>query len=344
MKIPSCRFWFVLGCAGCAQLAGFEDFSGEAESAGGASGGGVSSSSGGVPGGGRTSGGAGSGVVPVAGTASDGGEASSSEAGAAGTSDASGGRATPTGGATNGGRGGVSNTGGSVNGGATTGGAATGGTTTGGSATGGSAAGGTATGGTSTGGRASGGDGCGELLINGDFASGSDGWAVDTSYPNLELNVHPIIAARGDPALVAEGVAPYSDDYLGWLGGVPDSQRRHEVSLSQTVTLPQNVIELTFTGAVRIVTEEVVNDAEYDTLYIELLTAQESLAWQFAGFSNQHAGGGWFELDSIDPWPEDIEDTLRGRTFTFIAYARTDEEWTTHFWLDSLSLMATCAP
>jgi hypothetical protein len=280
------------------------------------------------------------GPVAAGGTFPDGGESPTADAGAAGVSESTGGGEPTAGGA--GGdaaAGGFATTGGVAAGGAPAGGtagAAAGGTI------GGAAAGGTTGGsGSPTGGRPGTPNGCGELLLDGAFAAASDAWTADSTYPNLALNVHSIVASRGEPALVAEGVEPYSDEHLAWLGGVPASNRNHVVSVSQTLTLPENLEELSFAGAVRIATYEVDNSESYDQVYVELRTLDDELGWQFASFDNRHAGGGWFEIDSIDPHPDDL-DALSGRTLVFTAYSRTDLDGITHFWFDSLSLFALC--
>jgi hypothetical protein len=327
-----------LGCAGCAQLAGFEDLTGAgAESSGGASGG-VSPTGGAPAGGGRTGGSAGLGPVQSAGSSSDGGDSSSVDGGAAG--DANGGRVAVTGGKANGGSsaGGNGNSGG-ASGGSANGGAATGGTASGGTASGGTATGGTATGGTGTGGTATG--ACGELLLNGDFASADSGWTVDSSYLNFERDVHPIIAAGDDLLLLLEGVEPYSDDHLAWVGGVPNDDRGYSVSFSQTIVIPEDVTELAFTGFIRIQTSEPENDDVYDRVFLELLDLEEEFVWQFTAQSNLQAGDAWVEIDPTDPDTSNLS-FLRGRTLIFTGYSLTDDAGPTHFFFDSLSLIATC--
>ena len=333
MRLPSAHIWLVLGCAGCAQLAGFEDLSGAgAESRGGASGH-VSSTGGASAAGGRTGGNAGFGPVQSAGSSSDGGDASSVDGGAAG--DATGGRDPLTGGRANGGSsaGGNGNSGG-ASGGSVNGGAATGGTASGGTATGGTAIGGTATVGTATG-------ACGELLLNGDFASADSGWTLHSDYQNFERDVHRIIAAGDDSLLLLEGVEPHSDDHLAWVGGVPNDNRGYEVSFSQTVIIPEGVTELAFTGMIRIQTDEPDSDEMYDRVFIQLLDLEEQRVWQFTGQSNQQAGDAWVEIDPIDPHFSDLS-FIRGRTLIFRGFSLTDDQFPTHFFFDSLSLIATC--
>ncbi len=348
LSFPSARHWFVVLCAGCAELAGFEDFHGSAAEGGesgarAASGGatapgsgGSSPSSAGRPGGGNSG-------RPGSGGTSDGGEPAPPEAGEANLGDAGEGGATGNGGTASGGAGDAGGTasggvsGGSVNGGSTSGGAALGG-----SASGGNASGGSATGGTATGGKAS--DPCGELLVNPSFADGSEGWTAYSTYPSFADNLHPIIAAGSEPALVARGVLPQSDDHLVWLGGVPDSIRTHVVEVSQIVTLSPKLEELQFSALARIETDE-LEDGMFDNLYVELRTVDDDdlLVWQFIARDNRDATNGWVELDPSLPDYEDIE-RMRGQTVIFKAYARTDQDNLTHFWLDSLSLKGLCSP
>ena len=348
LSFPSARYWYVLLCAGCAQLAGFEDFHGATVDGGesGADGttggvtaptsGGSSPANAGRPGGGSSG-------RPGSGGTSDGGEPASPEAGDTSVGDAGEGGAMGSGGSANGGvpsTGGIAGTGGSVNGGNANGGA----TASGGAPpnTGGTANGGTATGGSATGGKAS--DPCGELLVNPAFASGSDGWTETSSYPDFVNNLHPIITAGTDPELAPLSVSPQSDDYLLWLGGIPNSNRTHTVMASQVVTLSPKLEELQFSVRAWIDTTEFDNGM-FDNVYIELraMDADESLVWQFIDRDNRDATNGWVELDPSLPDHSDIE-RFRGQTVTFMAYSRNDRDNTTHFWLDSMSLRGLCNP
>jgi hypothetical protein len=348
LSFPSVRYWYVFLCAGCAQLAGFEDFHGATVEDGESGAGGVTAppSGGSSPANAGRSGG--SSGRPGSGGTSDGGEPPRPEAGDTSVGDAGEGGATGSGGSLNGGApssGGVADTGGSMNGGSANGGNATGSTTaSGGSPTsmGGTASGGSASGGSATGGKAS--DPCGQLLVNPAFASGSDGWTETSSYPDFVNNLHPIIAAGTDPELAALSVSPQSDDYLLWLGGIPDSNNTHTVMASQVVTLSPKLEELQFSVLARIDTAESDNEM-FDNLYIELraMDADESLVWQFIDRDNRDATSGWVELDPSLPDHSDIE-RFRGQTVTFMAYSRNDRENTTHFWLDSMSLRGLCNP
>ena len=201
----------------------------------------------------------------------------------------------------------------------------------GGTATGGTATGGTATGGTATGGTATG--ACGELLLNGDFASADSGWTVDSDYSDFERDVHPIIPARDESLLLLEGVEPYSDDYLAWVGGVPNDDRGYTVSFSQTVVVPEDVTELAFTGFIRIQTDETDSESMYDRVFIELLDLEEEFVWQFTAQSNQQAADAWVEIDPTDPDPSDFS-FIRGRTLIFRGYSLTDDAGPTHFFFD----------
>lgn len=343
LSFPSARHWFVVLCAGCAELAGFEDFHGSAAEGGesgarAASGGAMAPGSGGSGASGAGLPGGGSSGRPGSGGTSDGGEPAQPEAGDANLGDAGEGGASGSGGFASGG---ADDTGGSASGGMN-GGSVNGGSTSGGAALGGSPGGGNASGGAATGGNAS--DPCGELLVNPSFANGADGWTERSSYPGFADNLHPIIAVGSEDALVARGVSPQSDDHLLWLGGVPDSIATHEVEVSQIVTLSPKLAELQFSAVARIETDE-LEDGMFDSLYVELRTLddEDSLVWQFIERGNRDATNGWIELEPSLPDPMDIRE-MRDQTVIFKAYSRTDRENVTHFWLDSLSLRGLCNP
>ncbi len=347
--------WHVLVlCVACGKIAGFDDLQGP-DGSDGESGAGGESESGGNAG----KGGAGA-SAGVAGGSNGGasGQGRGGSAGAAatgGSSDGEGGSGdVPAAGGTSGSgaSGGVAG-GGAVAGSSEAGGSAgsieSGGTA--GSAAGSSGAangGGGGTGGAGTGGASGAGgggagignpSGCGELLVNGGFEDGRLGWEVMTSYPNLELNVHAAIVERDDAALAAAGVAPYAGDFLGWAGGVPDSNRNHSLFVMQPIVLSEDVAELTFSGYFRIESDE-PTDTFYDALYVEVLDLEYERVWQFGAFSNEHAGP-WFAIDPIDPYPDDLE-PMRGGQFYLGIYSRTDSDTVTHFFFDSLSLVAVC--
>lgn len=355
MKTRHLRFWLLLGCVGCAKLAGFEDFEGGGSAGAGGESGAQAQQGGRAPSAGRggsVSPSGGSAPEPMGGRLSEAGS-DDSEAGSGGTN-VTGGRPASSGGAdsTSAGEGGEpveeggapGASGGSAAGGQASGGAPSGGATSGGASNGGST-GGNAAGGVPT---ATGGGpnttGCGELVFNGDFSHGRDGWTITSDYLNLEANVHPIIAAAGSPELTAFGVTPLTDSYLGWFGGVPKTEAQKVVMASQVVTLSQDLANFEFRGSFQIVTEEDASEnTEYDHFYVELRTIEDNtqLGWQFEHLSNLDANGGWAPMVPQHPDPSDLP-ALRGRSFYFMAYSRTDADLRTDFWIDSLSLVAVC--
>lgn len=353
--------WHVLVlCVACGKIAGFDDLQGsdgsdaesgaggEWESGGNAGKGGAGASAGvaGASNGGASGHGRGGSAGAAATGGSSDGEGGSGDVPAAGGTSGSAGSGASGGVAGGGAVAGSSEAGGSA-GSMESGGSAGAVAGSSGAASGGAGAGG-GTGGAGTGGASGGGgggagignpSGCGELLVNGGFEDGRLGWDVMTSYPNLELNVHAAIVERDDAALVAAGVAPYAGDFLGWAGGVPDSNRNHSLFVMQPIVLSEDVTELTFSGYFRIESDE-PTDTFYDALYVEVLDLEYDRVWQFGAFSNEHAGP-WFAIDPIDPYPDDLE-PMRGRQFYLGIYSRTDSDTVTHFFFDSLSLVALC--
>ena len=318
MNLRKLSWQVVLFCVACEKLAGFEDLRGPDATEHEAGTGGDSEADAGKGGGTSLGGAAGDsadgegGAGDVAGIGESGGNAGS------GASVGSAGGAGMTGSG-----GGTDETGG------TTGAAA--GTSGGGAGVAGASGGGAGVANPS---------GCGELLANGSFEQGRLGWDVMTSYPNLEINVHPAIADRENDALADQGVTPHAGDFLAWVGGVPDSHREYNIFVTQPIVVAQNVTELIFQGFFLIKSEE-PNDVPYDDLYVEILDREYQRVWQFGAFSNRHQGPNWFAIDPIDPRPENLE-LVRGRELYLGVYSRTDAEVPTHFFFDSLSLVATC--
>ncbi len=221
-------------------------------------------------------------------------------------------------------------------GGASAGGPGAAGIGMGGAGTAGSAGSGTA----ATGGSGGAGElvgGCGQqLLHNANFDAGpTPEWSQSSSWSG-ELD---IIVAGGTPALMAEGVAPDSGNYLAWLGGIPDNEFDHyRVDLRQTVSVPATAALLTLTGKTLVKTEE-DNSYAADLAYLEF-ALDDDLVWQAKALTNLDSenGTGWIAFTASTA---DLDD-IRGQTLTFVAYSRTDPTLKTSFWIDSLRLEATC--
>jgi hypothetical protein len=289
----------------------------------------------------------GSGAAPgTGGTEAMGGSAGTDEAGSGGAGPMAGGVGGDTGASGMPGAAGVSGSMGQTGGGAGTSGGTTGQTGgTGGAAmaggTGGGGKGGSsATGGTG-GGAMSGGTGgvtpiggCNnELLVNAGFESGKGvGWAETSDWPGIDLVVN-----EDDAALNAEGVSPYAGSFLAWLGGIPDNEWDHHVTLiEQRVVIPATASSLTLSGRHLVTSIDDPSD-EYDEAYLEF-DLNDEVVWQSLRLTNQSTSSGWV---SFSKTTNDLEG-LAGQTLLFYAYARTDLTGKTSFFLDSLSLVAGC--
>jgi hypothetical protein len=172
-----------------------------------------------------------------------------------------------------------------------------------------------------------------ELLVNAGFESGKGvGWEEMSDWPGIDLVVN-----EDDPALTAEGVSPYAGSFLAWLGGIPDNEWDHNVTLiQQRVLIPATASSLTLSGR-HLVQSADDPSAEYDEAYLEF-DLDDAVVWQSIRLTNLSASTGWV---SFSKTTTDLED-LAGKTLLFYAYARTDPTGKTSFFLDSLSLVASC--
>jgi hypothetical protein len=172
-----------------------------------------------------------------------------------------------------------------------------------------------------------------ELLVNAGFDSGKGvGWEEMSDWPGIDLVVN-----EDDPALIAEGVSPYAGSFLAWLGGIPDNEWDHNVTLiQQRVLIPATASSLTLSGR-HLVQSTDDPSAEYDEAYLEF-DLDDAVVWQSIRLTNLSASTGWV---SFSKTTTDLED-LAGKTLLFYAYARTDLTGKTSFFLDSLSLVASC--
>jgi cysteine-rich repeat protein len=197
----------------------------------------------------------------------------------------------------------------------------------GGASDGGGGAGGAGGGGGSTPDAGSGGNPCvpTSLLVNGGFDDGDTGWSEMSDVRTT------LIVRQGDPALVAAGVAPESPAYLAWLGGgaIADNS-----VISQQVTIPNNAVHVSVRGFIYITTLDDPT-TPFDTANAEIVNGASTLP--LSDWSNADHSDAWVSFDaSVVAVP------LRGMTVTFQVRSFNDDELTTSFFLDSLSLIATC--
>jgi hypothetical protein len=172
-----------------------------------------------------------------------------------------------------------------------------------------------------------------ELLVNPGFESGKDvGWEETSDWPGIDLVVN-----ENDAALTEEGVSPYAGSFLAWLGGIPDNEWDHNVTLiQQYVAIPATASSLTLSGR-HLVKSVDDPDAEYDEAYLEF-DLDDAVVWQSLRLTNLSASNDWI---SFSKTTNDLE-RVAGKTLLFYAYARTDPTGKTSFFLDSLSLVAGC--
>jgi hypothetical protein len=174
-----------------------------------------------------------------------------------------------------------------------------------------------------------------QLLENADFEAGpSPKWREESSWAGIE-----IIVSKDDTNLQAEGVAPHTGSFLGWLGGVPDNMWDHElVILRQDIAiLPTDATTLTLSGYCNVKSADEA-DGAYDVAYLELDDDDGDVLWQAQAWTNQTTTNGWVRFESST----DVASNLRGKTLTFVAYSNTDPEGKTSFFIDDLRLEASC--
>lgn len=216
------------------------------------------------------------------------------------------------------------------------------GTSTSGTATGGGTSGTSGSAGSSASAGAGGSEvvgGCNaQQLKNASFDAGPVAWEQASTAPGI-LEVADVILAKTNARLTTAQVAPKSDNYLAWLGGRPNSDKGTRVNLLQTVQIPAKVSNLVVSGWIRIRTTEPVAADSNDQLDLALQDDQDF--WSFHVWRVADATEQWqaFEYQADD---SAVLDAVRGRSLTFIAESKTDTSFETHFWLDSLSLIAEC--
>ena len=342
---------FALGAVSCLVLSctisdhsgkTFEGDSGGGGRAGadGAAGGAGSSARGGATSGGSVGGGGASGASGAGAGGFDRGGASNGGAGVSGgvsnvggAASANGGASSAMGGAVNMSLGGASQNGGAANGGAAN---AMGGAVSAGLG-GASTANGGNSGNSGVAGAPAGGDGCGqELLSNAGFEQGNANWALQSDFPGIQA-----IVAANDASLVAEGVAPRDGNYLAWLGGFPDNQfDSHYVGITQVLRIPQGASSLTLKGYIRIKTQEPDPKNTFDRGYIQFEWPDDrpDLLWLPVEWTVDQANNDWAAFSFVKMDTAQIA----GKDVMIRLQAETDPSLKTSFWLDSLSLVATC--
>lgn len=177
------------------------------------------------------------------------------------------------------------------------------------------------------------------ILENGNFEAGTQGWSASSSYAAFEQRVRPLIVDEAHESLAGYSVAAHEGSRLAFLGDVPDDQYMgYHTTLTQTVFVPEEAAGLAVVGYVWISTAE-LPEQEWDIGYAQLeLPDNDEDYWQFLYWSNLDATEGWVKFD------EYIDDLskLRGKSVNFVLQAVTDADTPTRFWFDDLQLIVVC--
>ena len=184
------------------------------------------------------------------------------------------------------------------------------------------------------------------LLRNGDFDAGATEWEQDSEAPGI-LDVSDLIIADDNAVLAAAKVAPKTGRYLGWLGGVLDEEEGTHTRLQQAVHIPAKVSKLVVSGWLHIKTTEPDAALSFDHFELGLLDDGDGQWLMRTWWLHAAEGNAAPMLDTWFSFSEELPesawlDQIRGQTLTFIVDAQADTSEVTSFWVDSLSLIATC--
>lgn len=172
-----------------------------------------------------------------------------------------------------------------------------------------------------------------QLLRNGDFERGAEGWRQVTAS-------REVIVWNGHGALAPTGVTAQSGNYLAWIGGIPSGEfTMYRTRLEQDVAIPADALSLTFSGYVWAQQPEPGLPAP-DWAILEVVdpTPGSSFLWRVQYWEDS-ATPGWvyFEQTSTDIG------RFAGRTVPVQVLNMPNGNGRLSIWLDSLRLEATCA-
>jgi hypothetical protein len=185
-----------------------------------------------------------------------------------------------------------------------------------------------------------------ELLVNGDFEAGAVAFREESEWGGI-VDIGSVIVPTDHEKLASAGfVAPPSGNYVAWLGGVPDDVRHWRIGLLQDVRIAAGAIRIVLRGRIQIQTKETTPE-EYDIMYVQLEDAVDY--WLFdpkptldsVRWTNLDATSGWADFETTISNASMLE-AVRGRALSLRLESNTDNEFTTHFWFDSLSLVVEC--
>jgi hypothetical protein len=178
------------------------------------------------------------------------------------------------------------------------------------------------------------------ILVNGNFEAGEEGWTPSSSYTAFEQRVHPLIVANGHESLTNYAVTAHDGTQFAFLGDVPDDEHdKFHTTLTQPIFVPQEAVGLALVGHVWVSTNE-PDDQAWDLAYIQLESQENSEDyWQFKYWSNLDASDGWVKFDAY----LDVVDAFRGKYVNLLVQAVTDQSTATRFWFDELEVVVVCS-
>jgi hypothetical protein len=154
------------------------------------------------------------------------------------------------------------------------------------------------------------------LVTNGGFESGSTGWSQQTAASSS------IIVSNSALARTGSGVA-----FLGGYNNGLDV-------LSQNIAIPADATQVSVQYWYRIGTNETVAQP-YDILSVRLQNASGVDLATIASYSNVNAASAWTQSPAFDL------SAYRGQTIRLVFRVTTDEDLTTAFYVDDVTLIAT---
>jgi cysteine-rich repeat protein len=163
-----------------------------------------------------------------------------------------------------------------------------------------------------------------QLIQNGNFDKGDEGWSVTTSGRLLIYNYNTV-----DTSIVPE---PRSLPDLAWMGY---DIRSETARLEQSFTVPPNALSLTVSGYATINTEE--SGCDCDDASVDIVSADYT--HHVHGWSNQDSNTDWTPFTTTF----DIS-SVAGATLTLQVSATLDDGVNTSFFFDDLSVTANFCP
>lgn len=182
------------------------------------------------------------------------------------------------------------------------------------------------------------------LLRNSDFDAGAIEWQHEAH--NVSLDLTDMIVEGSNAKLQQANVIPQSGSYVAWLGGVLNDDRGSWTDLMQRVRIPKSTSKLVVSGWMQVQTEEPMPAETSDHFEFSLNDDADGQwiveTWWIKPDEGTvpKAYGEWFPF-SVS-FRSEVLPLVSDRELTFKADAQADTTKLTSYWLDSLSLIATC--